>query len=501
MTKDHIILKIISACDSFKGIDRPVYRDYVLAIIFFKYISDEWLEKKGWYERKYQGMSEAVSRAMGNEPLHLSDNLTFDYLYMHRNDKNPKSLIHYIFYQLEKANPEILEDVLSHIAFNLDSLVGEDKAHKMLIDFLEKIHYIDLRPNTLGDIRIGDIFELLIAYFAENAGKREEMFYTPQTVSSLMAGLAIPQTGDQIYDPASGSGSLLLKIGEQIGHDHFKLYGQELSKTIWAISKMNMLLHHQNKALIQSGDTLENPLFVEEYHLQRFDIVISNPPFSISNWGFENADRDPYRRFFRGIPPKSKGDYAFIQHMIESAYPNVGRVITVVSHGVLFREGSEKMIRKALIQDNLLEAVIGLPPNLFYGTTISVAILIFHKGKKDNQDVLFIDASSDFESGKSKNKLSFESIHKIIETYKLFRETISLKEGPGKVIEEKYAYRATLTDIIENDFNLNISRYIDHIPTSEKVCIPEIQQRIKALQSDLKKVQEKIDESVKNLGF
>ncbi|MBA7557052.1 putative type I restriction enzymeP M protein [subsurface metagenome] len=270
----------------------------------------------------------------------------------------------------------------------------------------------------------------------------------------LLAKLLNPQPGNRIYDPACGSGSLLIKVANEVGSEDFSLYGQESNGSTWALCKMNMFLHQKDNAKLEWGDTINNPKLIEDDKLMKFDIVVANPPFSLDKWGAENAGADKFNRFWRGIPPKSTGDYAFITHMIESALDINGKVGVIVPHGVLFRGGAEGKIRKQFIDENLLEAVAGLPAKLFYGTGIPAAIIIFNKAK-ETQDVLFIDASREYQDGKNQNKLRDKNIDHIVATYKKF-ETIN-----------KYSYRATIDEIKENEYNLNIPRYVDTFEEEE----------------------------------
>ena len=233
-----------------------------------------------------------------------------------------------------------------------------------------------------GDI-IGECYIYLISRFASDAGKKAGEFYTPAAVSRLLAGLAAPQPGNTICDPACGSGSLLIRAAEQVGSDNFALYGQEVNGATWALARMNMFLHAKDAARIEWCDTLNSPALIEGDHLMRFDIVVANPPFSLDKWGAEDAPKDQYGRFWRGVPPKSKGDYGFITHMIEIAKRHSGRVAVIVPHGVLFRGGAEGRIRQALIEENLLDAVVGLPANLFTTTGIPVAVLIFDRSREE----------------------------------------------------------------------------------------------------------------------
>lgn len=267
----------------------------------------------------------------------------------------------------------------------------------------------------------------------------------PGQVSSLLARLLKPKKGDTLCDPTCGSGSLLIKVGRQADDRDFALFGSENNGTTHALCRMNMFLHGMDSFRIDWGDTLRNPCLVEGDRLTQFDIVVVNPLFSLDQWGITDAEADPFRRYHRGLPPKGKGDYAFITRMIETARAETGRVGVVVPHGVLFRGAAEGRIRQKLIQENLLEAVIGLPANLFFGTGIPAAILLFNKGKTRG-DVLFIDASREYQDAKNQNVLTDAHVDKIVATHDTFQTV------------EKYAYRATAQEIADNDYNLNIPR-------------------------------------------
>jgi type I restriction enzyme M protein len=263
----------------------------------------------------------------------------------------------------------------------------------------------------------------------------------------------------------------------------------------WALARMNMFLHAKDAARIEWCDTLNSPALIEGDQLMRFDVVVANPPFSLDKWGAEHAGDDPYRRFWRGIPPKSKGDYAFITHMIEIAKRQAGRVAVIVPHGVLFRGGSEGVIRKKLIEDNLLDAVIGLPSNLFTTTGIPVAILVFDRSREEGgvnekrKDVLFIDASREYASVKTQSILEEAHIEKIIDTYRK-RKAI-----------EKYSHKATATEIAENDFNLNIPRYVDTFEPEAEIDVAAVQKDIVAIEAELADVRKRMAKHLKELGI
>jgi type I restriction enzyme M protein len=250
---------------------------------------------------------------------------------------------------------------------------------------------------------------------------------------------------------------------------------------------MNMFLHGMDNFRIEWGDTLRNPRLIEGDHLMRFDIVVANPPFSLDKWGQEDAEKDPFHRYHRGLPPKSKGDWAFITHMIETARQSTGKVGVVVPHGVLFRGAAEGKIRQKLIEENLLEAVIGLPANLFFGTGIPAAILLFNKGKTHG-DVLFIDASREYKDAKNQSLLTDEHVQKIVSTYQAFQTV------------EKYAYRATPQEIADNDFNLNIPRYVDTFEEEAEIDLDTVKADITRLESELATVRGKMQAYLQELG-
>ncbi|MFN9108469.1 MAG: type I restriction-modification system subunit M, partial [Bacteroidota bacterium] len=498
----------------FRGsIDPSVYKDYVLTMLFLKYLSDVHDDTLDTYLKKYDGDLTRAKRSMQYERFTVPEHSHFNYLYEHRNESNIGELIDIAFADLEEANRDKLysEDgsgIFKNISFN-SSLLGEPKDKNqrlktLLIDFSSD--KLNLRPSHLGgtDI-IGGAYEFLIANFASDAGKKAGEFFTPAEVSTLLAKLTKSKPGSRICDPTCGSGSLLIKAGQEVGSDNFSLYGQEANGSTWALAVMNMFLHGFDNATIRWGDTIRNPKLKEGDALMKFDTVVANPPFSLDKWGkVEDKDgdkttvsydpeSDKYNRFWRGVPPKSKGDWAFITHMIETLNEH-GKAGVVVPHGVLFRGSSEGKIRQKTIEENLLEAVIGLPANLFFGTGIPAAILVFNKQKNSN-NVLFIDASKRYESAKNQNKLREQDINDIVNTYNQFANG---KLKPG-VVEDKYSYVATFDEITENDFNLNIPRYVDTFEEEAEVDIAAVQQEIDKLEEELTTVQTEMDKYLKEL--
>ena len=284
-----------------------------------------------------------------------------------------------------------------------------------------------------------------------------------------------------------------MKCGRTLasGHDrrNYALFGQEAIGSTWSLAKMNMFLHGEDNHKIEWGDTIRNPKLLDKNgDLMLFDIVTANPPFILDKWGHDEAENYKFGRLRRGVPPKTKGDYVFISHMIETLKPGTGRMGVVVPHGVLFRGSSEGKIRQKLIDENLLDAVIGLPEKLFYGTGIPAAILIFKKQKVDDK-VLFIDASREFKAGKNQNQLSEENIEKIVKTY---------RDGDNV---EKYAYLASLKEIQDNDYNLNIPRYVDTFEEEDEIDIRAVHAEREQLKVELAKLETEMAGYLKELGY
>lgn len=496
LTQNIINNQVWSACDTFRGtIDPAQYKDYILTMLFIKYITDVSNEKRQQYNIKYNNNKERVERAMKHERFKVPADSSFDYLYDNRNADNLGELINIALENIEDANRSKLEKVFRNIDYNSEPNLGPTKErNRRLKNLLGDFVDLDLRPSNLeGNDIIGDAYEYLIERFASDAGKKAGEFYTPAQVSTLLAKLVEPQSGDRVCDPTCGSGSLLLKVAYEIGNKNVSISGQEINGSTWALARMNMFLHEMDNADIKWGDTLNNPKLRENDSLMKFDIVVANPPFSLDKWGADNASADRYQRYHRGTPPKSKGDYAFITHMIETLNEH-GKAGVVLPHGVLFRGSAEGKIRKQLIEENLLKAVIGLPSNLFYGTGIPATILIFDKSRQNPQtneerEVLFIDASNEFKSSKNQNKLTVENIDKIVTTYKNWEEI------------EKYSKIASYNDIVENDYNLNIPRYVDTFEEEEPVNIRATQLEIERLKNEISEVEQQMQQHLTELGF
>ncbi|WP_320545957.1 type I restriction-modification system subunit M [Aeromonas veronii] len=501
INQDDINKALWSACDTFRGtISADTYKDFVLTMLFLKYISDVWQDHYDGYKAEYGDEPELIEEMLKNERFVLPKQASFYSLFERRFEPGNGERIDQALHAIEEANGTKLKDagksVFQDISFNTDRLGEEKQKNTILRHLMEDFakDELNLKPSRVGTLDvIGNAYEYLIKNFAASGGQKAGEFYTPPEVSDLIAELLEPMPGDTICDPACGSGSLLMKCGRKVvanhGEKHYALYGQEAIGSTWSLAKMNMFLHGEDNHKIEWGDTIRNPKLLDKNgDLMRFDIVTANPPFSLDKWGHEEAGNDKFGRFKRGLPPKTKGDYAFILHMIETLKPKSGRMGVVVPHGVLFRGSSEGKIRQALIDENLLDAVIGLPEKLFYGTGIPAAILIFKKQKLDD-NVLFIDASREFKAGKNQNLLSADNIAKIVATYR----------NGGNI--DKYAYLASLKEIIDNDYNLNIPRYVDTFEEEAEIDLLAVRAEREQLKAQLAELETEMANYLKELGY
>jgi len=366
---------------------------------------------------------------------------------------------------------------------------GENKKNEVIVDVLSQLNGIDFNLEDTKSDLLGDAYEYLIGQFAAGAGKKGGEFYTPAQVSRLLSQI-VTQDKKRVrsaYDPTCGSGSLLLRLKDYT--DVADYYGQELNQTTFNLARMNMILHgvHFDHFKIRQGDTLTDDLHVD----LKAEAIVANPPFS-ADW---KGDKDPQlthdERFsqYGRLAPKGAADYAFVTHMLHHLADN-GTMAIVLPHGVLFRSGAEGQIRKHIIEkQNYLDAVIGLPANLFYGTSIPATVLVFKKCRKEDGDILFIDASREFEKGKNQNHLTDENIAKIFETYKNRTET------------EKYSHKASLEEIKENEYNLNIPRYVDTFEEEEPIDLAEVSKEINKIDSEMIETDKKITKYCKELGI
>ena len=495
LTQDELNKLLWSAADSARGVvDGSVFKDYILTFLFFKYISDIKQAEVKKLKARYGDNKDRIALKLKNARFVLPEGASFFDIYENQDADNIGELLNIALHKIEEANKP-LHDIFT-VDFNSQSVLGQtSQRNKMLRDMIGDFSKVDL-SEVDGDL-LGNAYMYLIERFGSDAGKKAGEFYTPKVVASLLAKLAMPKPGDRICDPTCGSGGLLLLAGEEVekqGSHDYALYGQEKTGATYNLARMNMFLHHKDSARLEWGDTLNNPLLKEDEKLMQFDVIVANPPFSLDKWGEKHLENDIYHRFDRGMPPAGKGDYAFISHMIAAAKEKSGRVAVIVPHGVLFRGSSEGRIRQALIKENLLDAVIGLPAGLFQTTGIPVAILIFDKSRQEGgknqerKDVLFIDASKEFKAGKNQNTLEPEHISKIFDTYKNRSEI------------EKFSHLASFDEIEGNDFNLNIPRYVDTFEEEEEIDLSAVKAEIADLEAQLQTVQARMKDYLKELG-
>lgn len=486
------------------------FRDYILGFIFYKYLAEKMeiyansileedqIQFRDIKEDTPKGLEyieairEEALETLGYflKPSELFSEIT------KRGDNNfiledlQKILTNIQLSTMGTQSEEDFEDLFSDMDLNSNNLGRTaDARNTLIVKVLKHLDEIDFKLNDTELDVLGDAYEYLIGQFASGAGKKAGEFYTPQEVSKILA--KIVTTGKNrlksVYDPTCGSGSLLLRVAREV-KDVNNFYGQEMNRTTYNLARMNMILHgvHYLKFDIKQEDTLEHPQHLND---MPFEAIVANPPFS-AKWSanplFLNDDR--FSQYGK-LAPSSKADFAFVQHMIYHLAEN-GTMAIVLPHGVLFRGAAELHIRKYLIeQKNYLDAVIGLPANIFYGTSIPTCILVFKKCKEDPDHILFIDASKEFEKVKNQNMLREEHIDKIVETYRN-RTTI-----------EKYSHLATLKEVEENDYNLNIPRYVDTFEAEEEIDIQAVMQEIKSLEAKRAELDKEIDVYFKELGL
>jgi type I restriction enzyme M protein len=490
LTTDKLERYLWSAADILRGsIDSSDYKNYIFGFLFLKRLSDRFEEE-----------CEALVRE-GADPDDPDEHAFFvpkraRWAEIQKVSVGLGDALNKACVALEEKNAS-LEGVLAGIDYNDERKLGDAKSRDtVLARLVQHFSKLDLRNSSLSEPdMLGRAYEYLIEKFADDAGKKGGEFYTPRMVVRLIVEILRPEEGMRICDPTCGSGGMLIECAhylERSGKNavNLSLFGQEKNLGTWAICKMNMLLHGRPSARIEKGDTIRDPKLRDGDRLMQFDRVIANPPFSLDEWGREVAEHDGYGRFHYGIPPKGKGDLAFVQHMI-ATMNKTGMVGVVMPHGVLFRGATEGEIRKKLLQEDLFEAVIGLPTNLFYGTGIPAAILIFNKAKKPERKnkVLFIEASRGFREGTAQSYLRDEDVAKIAGTFHAFKDV------------DKYARVVPRDEIEKNDGNLNISRYVETTEAAEKVEVAHALAKLRELEKKRADAEAKMNAYLAELGY
>jgi len=502
--KKQLELQLWNIANTLRGkMDADEFRDYILGFIFYKYLSEKMLtyadrllaEDGVLYNTLDESSDEGkeLLEAIREESIEqlgyfLKPNELFSAVAKRGNGDTDNFILDDLATILRSIEQSTMgtesEDDFEHLFEDLDltsTKLGrtEEAKNTLISKVLSHLDAIDFELQNNNRDVLGDAYEYLIGQFASNAGKKAGEFYTPQEVSTVLAKIVTNKKSKlkSVYDPTCGSGSLLLRVAREV-EDVSNFYGQELNRTTYNLARMNMIMHdvHYRKFDIKQEDTLENPQHLD----MRFEAIVANPPFS-AHWSANplHMSDDRFSQYGK-LAPKTKADYAFVQHMIYQLDEN-GTMAIVLPHGVLFRGSSEGHIRKYLIEDrNYLDAVIGLPANIFYGTSIPTCILVFKKCREESDNVLFIDASDHFEKAKNQNYLRVEDIDKIVTTYRERKE------------EEKYSHLASLEEIAENDYNLNIPRYVDTFEEEEPIDLDGVSAKLKALDDEMKVTDERI---------
>ncbi len=479
------------------SIDSSDYKNYIFGMLFLKRLSDVFEDEvKTVIEREMaEGRSRTDAEAIAEDPDEHQFFVPERARWKNLSQKtfNIGEEIQKAFYALEEhPNNPALVGVLTPIDFNNKERLPDVTLLRLIAHFGKMRLGNEEIPNP--DM-LGDAYMYLIAKFADDAGKKGGEFYTPRQVVRLLVELLKPTEGMYICDPTVGSGGMLLECARYVQEHggnprNLRLFGQEKNLNTWSIAKMNMLLHGRLDAVIEKGDTIRDPKLKRDGQLMLFNRVLANPPFSLSSWGKEEAEADQSGRFQFGVPPASYGDLAFVQHMIATLMLD-GVCGVVMPHGVLFRGGQEAKIRQGIIEKDWLEAVIGLPPNLFYGTGIPAAVLIFNKAKRKDRagQILFIHAAEGFANGTNQNVLRDEDIARIVNAFDVWEN------------QERYANVVSVDEVRENDYSLNIPRYVDTVEPEEPVdmeaALVRYQEAVQARQS----AEAKLAEHLRRLGM
>ena len=491
LTVDKLEQYLWSAADILRGsIDSSDYKGFIFGMLFLKRLSDRFDEE-----------CDALRSQPNADPDDPDEHDFFvpkraRWAEIQRVANGVGETLNKACAELEQKNDK-LEGVLAGIDFNDERKLGDAKNRDSVLSRLvQHFSRIDLRNANLAEPdMLGRAYEYLIEKFADDAGKKGGEFYTPRMVVRLIVEILQPKPGMRICDPTCGSGGMLIECAHYLERNrqnprNLSLFGQEKNLGTWAIARMNTLLHGLPDADIRKGDTIRDPKLVEGGELMLFDRVIANPPFSLDEWGREVAEHDPFGRFRFGVPPKTKGDLAFVQHMIATTNTK-GMVGVVMPHGVLFRGAAEGDIRKGMLHEDLVEAVVGLPTNLFYGTGIPAAILILNRGKKPERKkkVLFVEASREFREGTAQNYLRDDDVKKIAATVHAFEDV------------PKYTRVVGLDEIEKNDWNLNISRYVETADAAEKVEVATAIAKLRELEGKRAEAEAKMNAYLKELGY
>lgn len=486
--------RLWAAANSLRGpVDPADFKAYIFPLLFYKRISDTWdtehaAAEARWGDRLDSEIEADYHRFVIPDGCHWSD--------LRRVHENVGVALQRILDRIQQANPDTLAGIFGDVAWaNKDKL-----PEPSLLNLIEAFGSLNLSPDTVGHDVLGNAYEYLLKQFADESGKKAGEFFTPRAVVRLLTRILDPQPTDAVFDPACGSGGMLVEAANEVLETggslrQMRFYGQEVNLTTAAIARMNLYLHDIEDARILRGDTLRQPKFLDEHgRLERFDIVIANPPFSLKNWGGEQWATDPWGRASCGTPPSGNADFAWVQHMVASMRPDTGRVGVVMPHGVLFRGGSEAKIRQCLIEHDQLEAVIGLPANLFYSTSIPACLLIFRATKPAERrtHVLFIDGAARFTKGRNQNQMGDHDVDALVSAYR----TGTDPDGDGGTQVRLVPH----AEIEQNGWDLNIGRYLK-AATGDTLDVPTALEQLAQAQTALREAEERLAERLKAAGY
>ncbi|MHB8460165.1 MAG: type I restriction-modification system subunit M [Candidatus Limnocylindrales bacterium] len=494
LTQQELESRLWAAANSLRGpVDPADFKAYIFPLLFYKRVSDAWNDEH--------------ARAVADFGSDLTPEIEVDYHRfavpdgchwsdLRRVAENVGVALQRILDHVQQANPTTLAGIFGDVQWANKEKLPEHA----LLNLIEAFHTLNLSPTRVGHDVLGNAYEYLLRQFADESGKKAGEFFTPRAVVRLLTRILDPQPTDTVYDPAVGSGGMLVEAANEVieaggSVRQMRFAGQEVSLTTSAIARMNLFLHDIEDTRIRRGDTLRDPRFLDERgRLERFDIVIANPPFSLKNWGADVWAHDPWGRASCGVPPASFGDYAWVQHMVASMKPVSGRVGVVMPHGVLFRGAAEGVIRECLIRSDRLEAIVGLAPNLFYSTSIPACLLIFRAEKVPERrgHVLFVDGSKRFAKGRNQNQLRPDDVDAIVASY---------RSGPDAASDQDIGRRLVPRAEIEaNGWDLNIGRYIKGA-AAEIVDVATALADLREAQQALREAEERLAERLREAGY